>query len=61
MIKRIFILVFLFLSKISFANSIVADLSIDSININTGFNGAELFLFGTYDVQDCDYLLSFCF
>ena len=43
MMKRIFILVFLFLSKISFANSIVADLSIDSININTGFNGAELF------------------
>ena len=47
MMKRIFILVLLFLSKISFANSIVADLSIDSININTGFNGAELFLFGT--------------
>ena len=57
--KRIFILVFLFLSKISFANSIVADLSIDSININTGFNGAELFLFGTYDGQDGDDLFIF--
>ena len=59
MMKRIFILVFLFLSKISFANSIVADLSIDSININTGFNGAELFLFGTYDGQDGDDLFIF--
>ena len=59
MMKKILILVFLFLSKISFANSIVADLSIDSININTGFNGAELFLFGTYDGQDGDDLFIF--
>ena len=59
MMKRILILVFLFFSQISFANSIVADLSIDSININTGFNGAELFLFGTYDGQDGDDLFIF--
>ncbi len=56
-----FIIVFLsiFFANISFAKSIVADLSNDSININTGFNGAELFLFGTYDGQEGDDLFIF--
>ena len=56
-----FIIVFLsiFFVNISFAKSIVADLSNDSININTGFNGAELFLFGTYDGQEGDDLFIF--
>lgn len=57
--KKIIIFIFVLLPKICFANSIVADLSIDSININTGFNGAELFLFGTYDGKDGDDLFVF--
>ena len=57
--KLIIIIITIFCVNDSFAKSIVADLSNDSININTGFNGAELFLFGTYDGQEGDELFIF--
>ena len=57
--KLIIVFLSIFFVNISFAKSIVADLSNDSININTGFNGAELFLFGTYDGQEGDDLFIF--
>jgi len=57
--KLIIIIITIFCVNDSFAKSIVADLSNDSININTGFNGAELFLFGTYDGQEGDDLFIF--
>ena len=59
MIRFIIIIFFIIFSNNSFAKSIIADLSNDSININTGFNGAEIFLFGTYDGKEGDDLFIF--
>ena len=59
MIRFIVIIFFIVFSSNSFAKSIIADLSNDSININTGFNGAEIFLFGTYDGKEGDDLFIF--
>ena len=59
MIRFTVIIFFIIFSNISFAKSIIADLSNDSININTGFNGAEIFLFGTYDGKEGDDLFIF--
>jgi hypothetical protein len=59
MIRFTVIIFFINFSNNSFAKSIIADLSNDSININTGFNGAEIFLFGTYDGKEGDDLFIF--
>ena len=42
-------IIIIFFPNYGFSKSIVADLSSDSISINTGFNGAELLLFGSFD------------
>tara|TARA_B100000989_G_scaffold54357_1_gene36478 strand:- start:5478 stop:6227 length:750 start_codon:yes stop_codon:yes gene_type:complete len=59
MIRYAIIFLFIVFSNNSLAKSIIADLSNDSININTGFNGAEIFLFGTYDGKEGDDLFIF--
>ena len=59
MIRYTIIILFIVFSNDSLAKSIIADLSNDSININTGFNGAEIFLFGTYDGKEGDDLFIF--
>ncbi len=52
----IFFLIIIF-PNYGFSKSIVADLSSDSISINTGFNGAELLLFGSFDGLEGDDLV----
>ena len=49
MIKYYIIFLIIIFPNYGFSKSIVADLSSDSISINTGFNGAELLLFGSFD------------
>ena len=58
MIKTLTLIVlFLILPVNVFANSIVADLSTDSIGINAGFNGANLLLFGAIEGDNADDLV----
>ena len=59
MIKYYIIFLVIFFPNFGFSKSIVADLSSDSISINTGFNGAELLLFGSFDgLEDDDLVIS---
>ena len=57
MIKYYIIILIIFFPNHGFSKSIVADLSSDSISINTSFNGAELFLFGSFDGIEGDDLV----
>ena len=57
MIKYYIIILIIFFPNYGFSKSIVADLSSDSISINTGFNGAELLLFGSFDGIEGDDLV----
>ena len=58
MIKTLIVIfLFLILPVKVFANSIVADLSTDSIGINAGFNGADLLLFGAIEGDNADDLV----
>ena len=57
MIKYYIIFLMIIYPNYGFSKSIVADLSSDSISINTGFNGAELLLFGSFEGIEGDDLV----
>ena len=57
MIRYYIICLIIIFPNYCFSKSIVADLSSDSISINTGFNGAELLLFGSFDGIEGDDLV----
>ena len=54
--KLIFCIILIILNKVCFSASLVADLSTRSIDINTGFTGAEIFVFGSFNGKKGDEL-----
>ena len=54
--KLIFCIILIIFNKVCFSASLVADLSSRSIDINTGFTGAEIFVFGSFDGKKGDEL-----
>jgi len=55
--KLIFFIVLIFSHNVCFSASLVADLSTRSIGINTGFTGAEIFVFGSFEGENDDDLV----
>ena len=56
-IRTVISILFFLIPNYMLANTLVADLSTNSININAGFNGAELLLFGAVEGTEDDELI----